>query len=143
MLADVLPERAVAESLVEALGETPVERALIARARVARDVLPDALRARGAEVDVLELYETVAEPLSPEQAEAARGADYVTFTSASTVRNLLQATGGTLDTAARLVSIGPVTTAALREQGLEPHVEAAQHDIDGLVAALVADNATR
>ena len=54
----------VAESLVEALAETPVQRALVARARGARDVLPDALRARGAEVDVLELYETVAEPLS-------------------------------------------------------------------------------
>jgi uroporphyrinogen III methyltransferase/synthase len=143
VLADVMPERAVAEALVEALGELPVRHALIARARVARDVLPDALRARGAEVDVLELYETVAEPLSPAQADAARGADYVTFTSASTVRNLLSATDGTLDTAARLVSIGPVTSDALREHGLEPHVEAARHDVDGLIDALVADAAGR
>ncbi|HYV17077.1 MAG TPA: uroporphyrinogen-III C-methyltransferase [Conexibacter sp.] len=141
VLADVLPERAVAESLVEALGEAPVVRALVARARVARDVLPDALRARGAEVDVLELYETVAEPLSPQQADAARSADYVTFTSASTVHNLLRATGGALDTAARLVSIGPVTSDALRERGLSPHVEAEQHDIDGLLDALLADAA--
>jgi uroporphyrinogen III methyltransferase / synthase len=143
VIADVMPERAVAEALVEALGETTVRRALIARARVARDVLPDALRACGAEVDVLELYETVAEPLSPEQADAARGADYVTFTSASTVRNLLSATGGTLDTAARLVSIGPVTSDALREHGLEPHVEAERHDVDGLVETLVADAGER
>jgi uroporphyrinogen III methyltransferase/synthase len=141
VLADVLPERAVAESLVEALGDVPVGRALVARAKVARDVLPDALRARGAEVDVLELYETVAEPLSAEQLDAVRTADYVTFTSASTVTNLLSAVAG--DTAAlagaRLASIGPVTSDALRTHGLEPHVEAEQHDVDGLLAALVAD----
>jgi uroporphyrinogen III methyltransferase/synthase len=141
VLADVMPERAVAESLVEALGEVPVGRALVARARVARDVLPDALRARGAEVDVLELYETVAEPLSPEQLDAVRGADYVTFTSASTVHNLLRAADGALDTTARLASIGPVTSDALREHGLAPQVEAEQHDVDGLLAALVADAA--
>ena len=141
VLADVLPERAVAESLVEALGELPVQRALIARARVARDVLPDALRARGAEVDVLELYETVAEPLSPAQLDAIRAADYVTFTSASTVSNLLSALDG--DAAAlagaRLASIGPVTSDALRARGLEPSLEAERHDVDGLLAALVAD----
>lgn len=145
VIADVLPERAVAESLVEALGDVPVTRALVARPRVARDVLPDALRARGAEVDVLELYETVAEQLSPELLDATRNADYVTFTSASTVRNLLQATGGpaALGDATRLVSIGPVTSAELREHGLEPDVEATQHDIDGLVDALAADAAAR
>jgi uroporphyrinogen III methyltransferase/synthase len=139
VIADVVPERFVAESLVEALADVPVRRALVARARVARDVLPDALRARGAEVDVLELYETVAEPLSDEALAAARAADYVTFTSSSTVRFLLDAAGGALDTRARLVSIGPVTSATLREHGLEPHVEAAEHDVDGLVDALVAD----
>jgi uroporphyrinogen III methyltransferase/synthase len=148
VLADVLPERAVAESLVDALGDAPVMRALVARARGARDVLPDALCARGAEVDVLELYETVAEPLSPEQLDAVRSADYVTFTSASTVTNLLRAAGGGDDPAAslgpttRLVSIGPVTSDALRDHGLDPHVEATDHDIDGLVAALLTD-ATR
>ncbi len=141
VLADVMPERAVAEALVEALGDVPVRRALVARAKVARDVLPDALRARGAEVDVLELYETVAEPLSGEQLDAARAADYITFTSASTVANLLGAAGGALETRARLVSIGPVTSDALRERGLAPHVEATEHDLDGLVAALVADAA--
>jgi uroporphyrinogen III methyltransferase/synthase len=142
VLADVLPQRAVAESLVEALGDVPVRRALVARARVARDVLPDALRARGAEVDVLELYETVAQPLSAEQLATVRAADYVTFTSASTVANLLTASGGTLDTPARLASIGPVTSEALRGKGFEPSLEADPHDIDGLLAALVAD-ATR
>ena len=143
--ADIVPERYVAESLVGALAELPVRRALIARAREARDVLPDALRARGAEVDVLELYETVAEPLSPPALAASRAADYITFTSSSTVRFFLEAAGGSADLSptTRIVSIGPVTSATLREQGLEPHVEAASHDIDGLVVALLADAASR
>jgi uroporphyrinogen III methyltransferase / synthase len=141
VLADVLPDKAIAESLVDALGAWPVERALIARARVARDVLPDALRAHGAEVDVLELYETVAEPLTEEQLAAIRRSDYVTFTSASTVSNLLTALDG--DTAAlngaRLASIGPITSGALRAHGLAPSLEADPHDIDGLLAALAVD----
>ena len=144
IVADVRPGRAVAESLVEALGEQPARRALIARARVARDVLPEALRERGAEVDVLDLYETVAEPLAAEQLAAIRAADYVTFTSASTVTNLLGALGddaAALD-GARLASIGPITSDALRREGLEPSFEADPHDVDGLLAALVAD-ATR
>jgi uroporphyrinogen III methyltransferase/synthase len=145
IVADIVPERYVAESLVEALAELPVRRALVARAREARDVLPDALRARGAEVDVLELYETVAEPLSPPALAAARAADYITFTSSSTVRFFLEAAGGSagLSPTTRIVSIGPVTSATLREHGLEPHVEAARHDIDGLVATLLADAASR
>jgi uroporphyrinogen III methyltransferase / synthase len=143
--ADVLPERSVAESLVEALVDIPVSHALIARAREARDVLPDALRARGAQVDVLELYETVAEPLPPTVLAAAQRADYITFTSASSVRFFLQAAGGdaSLPPSSRIVSIGPVTSEALREHGLEPHVEAERHDIDGILAALLADSAKR
>ncbi len=143
--ADIVPKRYAAESLVEALAELPVRHALIARAREARDVLPDALRARGAEVDVLELYETVAEPLSTPALAAARAADYITFTSSSTVRFFLEAAGGSADLspATRIVSIGPVTSATLREHGLEPDVEAADHDIDGLVAALLADATSR
>jgi uroporphyrinogen III methyltransferase/synthase len=143
LIADVVPDRFVAEALVEALADLPVSvrRALVVRARVARDVLPDALRARGAEVDVLELYETVAEQLDGDTLAATRDADYVTFTSSSTVRFLLEAAGGAgaLGDRARLVSIGPVTSATLREHGLEPHVEAAEHDVDGLVEALLAD----
>ncbi len=82
--ADVVPEHSVAEGLAEALEDVPVERALIARASRARDVLPDALRARGIEVDVLDLYETIAEPLSASALAAASKADYITFTSSST-----------------------------------------------------------
>ncbi|HEY4996933.1 MAG TPA: uroporphyrinogen-III synthase, partial [Solirubrobacteraceae bacterium] len=141
--ADVVPEKFIAESLVEALADVPVKRALVARALHARDVLPDALRARGAEVDVLALYETSAEPLSEGALAAARAADYITFTSASSVRYFLQAAGGeaALSPDTRIVSIGPITSQTLREHELNPHVEAASHDIEGMIAALLADAA--
>jgi uroporphyrinogen III methyltransferase/synthase len=137
--ADIVPPRAVAESLVAALEGRPVKRALVARAERARDLLPDALRERGAEVEILALYRTVAEPLSDDARSAALGADYVTFTSASAVRFFLEAAGADgLGPRQRMVSIGPITSAALREHGLEPHVEAGEHTPDGLVAALIA-----
>ncbi len=142
VLADVIPERFVAESLAEALATVPATRALIARARDAREVLPDALRARGVQVDVVDLYETLPEQLDERTLELARGADYVTFTSSSTVRFFLDALGGRpLAPATRVVSIGPVTSTALREHGIEPHVEAARHDIEGVLGALLADAA--
>ncbi|MGB8878579.1 MAG: uroporphyrinogen-III C-methyltransferase [Solirubrobacteraceae bacterium] len=145
VVADVVPpERFVAEGLVEALADVPVTRALVARAAEARDVLVDALRERGAEVDVVALYETVAEPLSDGQVAAVVAADYVTFTSSSTVRFLVAALGGDGSAlSGRLVSIGPVTSATLRDHGIEPHVEADRHDIDGLIEALVADASAR
>jgi uroporphyrinogen III methyltransferase/synthase len=135
--ADVVPPRSIAESLVEALAEVPVEgrRVLVARAAEARDVLPDALSARGAQVDVLALYDTVAEPLG----EPIPDAGYVTFTSSSTVRFFLESVDGSFPEGARVVSIGPVTSETARAHGLDVHVEAEQHDIDGLVNALVAD----
>jgi uroporphyrinogen III methyltransferase/synthase len=141
LIADLAPERFVAESLVEALADVPVRRALVARAAQARDVLPDALRARGAEVDVVALYETVAEPIPAALLEEARAADYVTFTSSSTVGFFLAASGGEARFAphTRIVSIGPVTSETLRVAGLEVAVEAVRHDIDGLLDALVAD----
>jgi uroporphyrinogen III methyltransferase/synthase len=141
--ADVVPERFVAEALVEALVDVDVDgkRVLVARAAEARDVLPDALRGRGADVDVISLYETVRETASPESIDAAQGADYVTFTSSSTVRNLTEALGDRFPSQARIVSIGPVTSEAAREAGLEVAVEAERHDIDGLIAALLADAA--
>ncbi len=145
ILADILPARSVAEGLIEALaGVTPpVRHALIARAREGRDALPDALRARGAEVDVLALYETVAETPHAHTLREALAADYVTFTSASTVRFFLQAIGGAeLSPETRIVSIGPITSQALREHGLKVHVEAANHDIDGIVQALLTDTAS-
>ncbi|MFA4930064.1 MAG: uroporphyrinogen-III synthase, partial [Patulibacter sp.] len=108
----------------------------------------------GDEVTDLALYETVAEPLSAAARERIAAADYVTFTSASTATFLAQAGGmpgagapsgaesseaAPAGRAPRLVSIGPVTTAAMAELGATPAVEADEATIDGLIAALVAD----
>ena len=141
--ADVVPERFVAEALVEALAGVEVEgrRVLVARAAEARDVLPDALHDRGGEVDVVALYETVRETPDEDEIEAAQSADYVTFTSSSTVTNLVEALGDRFPRGARVVSIGPVTSEAARAAGLQVDVEADRHDIDGLLAALLADAA--
>ena len=141
--ADIVPERFVAEALVEALAGVEVEgrRVLVARAAEARDVLPDALRERGAEVDVVALYETVRETPEEEAIEAAQAADYVTFTSSSTVHNLAEALGDRFPTNARIVSIGPVTSEAVRAAGLRVDVEADRHDVNGLLEALLRDAA--
>jgi uroporphyrinogen III methyltransferase/synthase len=143
--ADVVPDRSVAEALVEALADIEVagRQVLVARAAEARDVLPDALRARGAELTVAALYETVAEPLDADELNAVARADYVTFTSSSTVRNFLSAVAAAngFPSGARVVSIGPVTSETARELGVEVQVEARRHDIDGLVDALLADAA--
>jgi uroporphyrinogen III methyltransferase/synthase len=139
IVPDTVPARSVAEGLVEVLAEVPLERVLLARAREGRDVLIDALRDRGAHVDVLALYETVPEPLAAGAVAAVTGADYVTFTSASTVRHLLSAAGEGALAGPRLASIGPATSAELRAHGLAPDLEADPHTPDGLVAALLAD----
>ena len=129
--ADVVPDRAVAEGLVEALREHTVRRALIVRAEEARDVLPDSLRERGAEVEIVALYRTVAEPLD----DVPLDADFITFASASAVKHFLRAAGG--PPRARIVSIGPATSAELRAHGLEPDIEASTHTPDGLVQAVL------
>ena len=141
VIADLIPERFVAESLVEALADLDLrdKPVLVARAAEAREVLPDALRERGARVDVVAVYETVREQPDPAAVEAAAGADYVTFTSSSTVTNLLDAVGDRFPREARIVSIGPVTSQTARDAGLEVHVEAERHEPDGLVEALIAD----
>ncbi len=139
--ADIVPERSIAEALVAALAHVEVvgRPVLIARAAEARDVLPQALRDRGAEVDVVALYETTADRPDPESIEAALEADYLTFTSSSTVRNFVEAVDGRPPARGRVASIGPVTSEAARAAGLEVHVEARRHDPDGLLEALLDD----
>ena len=139
VLADIVPERFVAEELVEELDKLQLvgKPVLIARAAEAREVLPDALRRKGAQVDVVTLYETVAEEPNPEALERARDADFITFTSSSTVRNFIKAAGNGIPKGARVVSIGPVTSEAIREAGLSVDVEAERHDIEGMVGALL------
>ena len=141
---DVIPERYVAESVVESLcGKVEGERVLLARARVARDVIPRKLRKAGAKVDVVEAYETVVpEPsrkmLSALMRKPQSRPDVITFTSSSTVRNFVELMGGQKtppDT--RLASIGPITSATLRECGLTVHIEAKEYTIPGLVREIV------
>ena len=94
---------------------------------------------------MLALYETVAESLSEQTLQMVKQADYITFTSSSTVRFFLQAAGDEagLSASTRVVSIGPVTSATLREHGLQPDVEADPYDVEGMIAALLADVASR
>lgn len=124
-------------------------RVLIPRAQEAREALPGLLRDAGARVDVVAAYQTVApaDARADELAEILETGevDFVTFTSPSTARNLVALLGdrrGLLANAG-LASIGPVTSAALRELGFEPSVEARPYTSDGLVDALVAGRASK
>jgi uroporphyrinogen-III synthase len=104
--------------------------------------LPEGLARRGADVVVVPLYDTVAEHLNEAQLAAVERADFITFTSSSTVKFFMQALGERgLPNGARVVSIGPITSDTARELGLEVHAEAAKHDIDGLVETLLAEAA--
>jgi uroporphyrinogen III methyltransferase/synthase len=138
---DLLPERSVSESLVELLEGEDLEgrRVLLARAEEARTVLAEALDAGGANLEVVALYRTVRDSPGSHSIQAAAEADWITFTSASTVNNLLLAMPDGLPPAARIISIGPVTSQAVREAGLEVAAEADPHDLDGLLQALLAD----
>jgi len=142
----VTPREYVAESLLEALGErTRGERVLLARAAVARDVIPDALRAQGATVDLVDAYRTVIPAQSVTAIRTVFGPgglppDAATFTSSSTVTNffaLLREAGVGVPAGMKAVSIGPITSATLREHGWEPAAEADPHDLGGLVEAVV------
>ncbi len=134
IVVDLTPERFVAEALLEALPDGP-GRVLLARAEVARDVLPDGLRARGWAVDVVDAYRTVAAMITDQQRAAVAAADLITFTSSSTVEHSLAAFGvaGLPPTVA---CIGPVTATTARDHGLTVAIEASDHTIDGLVGAL-------
>jgi uroporphyrinogen III methyltransferase/synthase len=140
---DVVPDESIAEALAAALVERGIagSRILLARAADAREVLPEKLTESGAEVDVVALYDTVHEQIDREQLERIAEADYVTFTSSSTVRRFTDAIGGVdkLPPRARVASIGPITTRTARELGLRVDLEAERHDIRGLVELLVED----
>ena len=134
VVADLVPERYVAEALLEAMPEGP-GRVLIPRAETARDVLPDGLAAAGWDVDVVPAYRTVAPVPDPAAAALLTDAEAITFASSSTVANFVDAYG--TDAVPEVVAtIGPVTTATARRRGLEVAVEATEHTISGLIAAL-------
>ena len=153
ILPDLVPSRYVAEALLEELlgamasaaneetakGESLRPRALIARAAVARDVLPEGLRAAGWEVDVAEAYRTEGLEVSDAARAEIASSDVITFASPSAVEQF--AKSGLTDPEKRLVPpivacIGPITADAARKLGLEVTVEAAEHTARGLVEAL-------
>lgn len=152
---DVVPKEYVAESVVRSLrARVKGKRVLLVRAKVARDVIPRELRKAGAAVDVVEAYETVVPESSRTRLRAAlkngsRRPDVITFTSSSTVKNFVALLGpsaapaGAKRRPARLqgialASIGPVTSATLKEAKLGVDLEARQYTIPGLVQAIVA-----
>lgn len=136
---DLVPERFVAEALLEALPDPPSGggRLLLARAEVARDVLPDGLRERGWEVDVVDAYRTVAAELTTDQLDSIADAHAVTFTSSSTVDRFVEAAGAE-GVPPVVACIGPITAATARHHGLRVDVEAPVHTVAGLVEALAA-----
>jgi uroporphyrinogen III methyltransferase/synthase len=144
VVPDLVPPHFVAESLLEAFPDPPEGggRVLLARAAVARDVLPEGLRARGWTVDVVEAYRTEAVGYDDDTRARVAAADAVTFTSSSTVEHFVAAMGGPEAAAAGappiVACIGPVTAATARRLGLTVTAEAAVHSIDGLVSSVVA-----
>jgi uroporphyrinogen III methyltransferase/synthase len=142
---DCVAKEYVAEGLLASLAAYDLagSRILIARAAVARDLLPTELARRGAHVDVVEAYRTVAPPDLAERTayELSRKPDWVTFTSSSTAQNFVDAVGTQalreLLKNARCASIGPITSATLRKNGIPVALEASPYTINGLVQALL------
>ena len=164
----VVPERYIAESVVQSLRrKVEGQRVLLARAKVARDVIPRELRRMGARVDVVEAYETVVPASSRKKLRALMSdpkhrPDVITFTSSSTVRSFVQLLGGrgrrfasspaagrsgqapphTDMQGVQFASIGPITSATLHELGLPVHIEAEEYTIPGLIRAIVSAKTT-
>ena len=140
VIADLIPDRYVAESLAEAFPRPAAGgtgRILLVRAATAREVLPEGLRNKGWDVDVVEAYRTHKSEIAEDLRHTVTGADVITFTSASTVTNYFRAMG-TREMPPVVACIGPITAAAARDQGVEVHVVSEEYTIPGLVSALEA-----
>ncbi len=143
--ADIVPEEFRAEGLVAALRKRRWrrQRVLVARAAQARELLPLELRRRGARVDVVAVYRTVAPPTSARRARAlfrSRKPDLIAFTSSSTVRNWFALLGRgaarRLLAGVAVATIGPVTSRTARALGLRVAVEAHPHTVPALARAI-------
>lgn len=139
LVADLLPDRYVAEGLLEAFPDPPEGggRVLVVRAAVGREVLVDGLAERGWGVELVEGYRTVPAAFDESAVERLAGADAITFTSSSSVRSFVDSAGlGAVPPV--VVTIGPITSTTARELGLQVDAEADPHSLDGLVAAVCA-----
>jgi len=148
---DVVPREYVAESVVRSLkSRVRGKRVLLVRARIARDVIPQELRRAGAHVDVVEAYETVVPRASRTRLQQVmknprRRPHVVTFTSSSTVKNFVELLGARKSSKSRAAqlhgvqaaSIGPVTSATLRNLRLPVQIAAKEFTIPGLVSAIL------
>jgi uroporphyrinogen-III synthase len=154
---NLVPKEYVAESVVAGLRrKVKGKRVLLARAKVARDVIPRELRKLGAQVDVVEAYETVVPQASRKRLRAVlqrsqQRPNVIAFTSSSTVKNFAALLGDRRGrvrdhtspdyrrqlSGVRFASIGPVTSSTLREFGLPVDIEAGQYTIPGLITAIV------
>jgi uroporphyrinogen-III synthase len=145
LVVDIVPQRYVAEEVVRSLRKlTKGEKVLLVRAKVARDVIPEELRQAGAQVDVVEAYQTVVPQDAKKRLQSIFSdgpVDAITFTSSSTVKNFLSLITATNIpeklAKVKFASIGPVTSDALREFGLPVHVEADEYTMEGLAQAIV------
>jgi uroporphyrinogen III methyltransferase/synthase len=136
---DLMPREYVAEGVLAAFAgfDLAGKKMLMPRAAVARDLIPVELEKRGAQVDVVAAYRNIIPAVSAERMAQATGADWITFTSSSTVNNFLAMAGGETLSAVRIASIGPVTSATLRQHGLTVHAEAKQFTTDGILQAIL------
>ena len=141
---DVVPQRFVAEGLLEMMRErddVASKRILYVTGEGSRDVLPHGLREMGAEVNVIAAYRSIADGHGAERLARAIEAgklDLATFTSGSAVRGYVDAIGEDLAAQVPAASIGPQTSDALREAGIEVKAEAKESTLDGLVSAVVS-----
>lgn len=142
---DLVPPQYIAESLAAALLPDAFGKSfLLVRAAEARDLLPETLAAAGAHVTIAEAYrnQIPADSIPALQALFAEPESYpdaITFTSASTVRNLfalLESANVALPEEIARVSIGPITSQALRDLGFPPQIEAEEPGIPALVRSL-------
>lgn len=139
-----VPTTHTAEALVDALGDVTGRRILFPASEIARPILPETLRSRGALVTVVTAYRTIAAPLEQTDARRAQicsgGFDAITLTSPSTVHGFLPLLAGSPPGAQHpaIICIGPVTAAAARDAGLSVTAIATEHSTAGLLDALCA-----
>lgn len=140
---DLVPEEFTAEGLLASLESVDLrgQRVLVPSGDMARDVLPVTLRNRGALVDIVEAYQNQmprdTEARARQVFPAPRSPDWLTFASPSAVDNLVSVVDASALQLSKIASIGPVTSAAVRRHQLIVSVEAEEHTIPGLVAAIV------
>lgn len=145
LLADFVPDTYVAEAIVEQIGDVRGERILLPRSHIARAALVEGLTAKGAIVNVVTAYRTVAGDPSEEAWQQLHNGriDIATFTASSTVRNFVEMldgeAAGALLRHALVACIGPITAATAREYGIGVDIVAEEHTVDGLIDAIARE----